>query len=117
MGKERLSVKLAVYDLENNFLGYKSDTFWTLDKSFGKEHTYMDEERLIDNFIYGLNGRQKTGTLLDILLKNNEKQLTPIKEQDGCIIKSQLYYTPYDIMRKFKVFKNEKGLYQYEEIN
>lgn len=109
-------VKLAVYDTDNNFLGYKSDTFWTLDKTFGKQHTYMDEERLLDNYMFALNERQETGTLLDILLTHNKKQLQNIIDKKGCIIKS-LDYDTEEVKRIFNVYQNSNNEFVYEEAN
>lgn len=54
------SVRMAVYDLhDGRFLGYKSDTFWSLNPTRFKEHVSDDrvglEGRLVQNLISYLN--------------------------------------------------------------
>lgn len=116
MNTEIVKVKLGVYDLEDNFLGYKSDTFWTLDTWY-KEHHYLDEERLIDNLIHILNNKPETEALVDLLLQLNDIQMQLIKKKNGCIIKSQRCDND-EVLRIFQVYEDtsKRVKWSYKEI-
>lgn len=51
MAEKQKEIRLAIYNSDLKFQGFKADTFWSMSKSYGKLHSYNDEPRLIANLI------------------------------------------------------------------
>jgi len=106
---EEDSCRLAMYDKNGVFLGYKSDTFWTPNKRGFKPHPVANtglDSNLIDNLLYIANSEDLSRDVARVVdgLRINVEKLLP----DGTI---------EDTIARYEVTKNPDGKYIATERN
>ena len=114
-------IKLGVYDADNNFYGYKTDTFWTLNKHRWKEHSPTNNKHLITNFIDMLNySEQKIEESDGVIgifkfIGNNFLKSTEQMRETKVI-----YIKIFDLknnqhINTIKIYKNKKNQWTWKE--
>ena len=55
--QEENGIKIWISDSEGNLIGFNADTFNTITKEYAKPYHLEDLERILKNFLSGLNGK------------------------------------------------------------